>query len=142
MAIKLPKYNLFIDKGWIEYDIEKGIENTLIIYKSSENELANSDFFTKILNSVNLKPSINCSILEISETDHISIALLINSNKFNKYLFFGSEPKNIGMTLQLNLFTIIKVDMHKFIQLPSLSQISQSIDFKKKLWEVLKDLYK
>lgn len=142
MALKLPIYNLFINKGSIEYDIENSSNNTLIIINKIENELVTSDFFGKILNSVNLILSQNCSILPIDIADKISISFLINSIKYDKVILIGIEPNNVGLSLLLNQFKIITIDSKKFIQLPSLNQISQNIDFKKKLWEVLKDLYK
>ncbi len=142
MSLKLPKYNYFIDKGWIEYDTANEKDNTLIILNSSEVDLKNSEFFTKILSSVNLQRAANCSFLEVTENDQISIALLINSKKFNRYIFFGLEPINLGLSLQLQQFKVLEIDQLKFIKLPSLNNISQSLDFKKKLWEVLKEIYK
>lgn len=141
MPLKLPKYNLFVDKSYVAHSATNPERNTLVIYNISDTDMVKDDFFGKILQSVHLKLGLNASLLQCHSENRIVISEILSSGKFRFVLLFGLTPNSAGLMLRLAPFKVTALGEIQFVQFPSLHTISGNIEYKKNLWETLKELY-
>lgn len=113
----------------------------VIFFKDKNNNLDESKFtfLSKMLSAVNVNIE---DVLLVNNNVNLS---LINLNKIinaSIIFLFDINPKDVGVQKQLDLYNINTYNKVKYVFCEDLHSIEQSVNSKKAIWSVLKEIYK
>ncbi len=129
---KIYKTNTLNDKNC--FNINENVKILTIVPETNPEEL---NFVNKVMKTLNLDSS-NIQIVSINESDTFSLIEKISSNSKMFVLLMGIKPRQLGLNLDSENYTISNLFNLTIAKASSPSMIMKSKDEKAQLWNLLK----
>ena len=129
-----------LDFSFLE-QLQQGQFNTFITCEDNPENKELKSFLENILKAVNLDLNKDVMLLNITDKHNLSFIRLQTKAQFSKAIFFGTDPKSLGINLVLKPYQPVLFDNCHYLLADSLENIQNNVNTKKNLWTCLKEMY-
>ena len=127
-----------IPKGSLLGQNEKKL---LLVLAEVDFTTENEQFLTKILGAVKHDLGRDTLRLMIPKGQSFGINKLLMSDKIDKVILFGINPKDIGLSIETFVYKSIHLSGKEMLIAHSLDKISKTQELKKALWTSLQQMF-
>lgn len=141
--ISKPAHNLSNEDNVLVDFLGGNLKNIAFIVNSAENKFLNDDQLTFILNLVkacNISLD-DIAVVNFAHQNAITYLMLKNQLSCNKVLSFGVTPADLDLPFAIPFFQMQNFRETDYIFCPSLNELQEDTNAKKKLWASLQKIF-
>ena len=135
-----PVYDLIENNFQFKNELDIEEHDLCVIYYIDEFEDEDQSQLEKILGAIN-RTMKDCNTIEMEKETEFKIFEYFRNEKSRIILSFGVRPERLGLQLDYRLYFVQKLNHMTFVFIDNLPALLKSVENRKALWKVLKNLF-